>query len=356
MSWHCSAALVAEFLEACFSDGEQSAPLRSTLTAGECSCKDKTTECCLHSPFGMTCELLTDLTGAAEWTSSLRAFHASLGALQASDAAQATNGISGPKRSACFVKFDPDTRCWRTSVAYSLIGNGSKSLPITSSTLYLGKFGSVRGRVLDFLRTLREYLETWPKAGSMLDGACYRRLSWERRIAEIGYGSGPNSEGLWPSPVADGDRATNYAQGGMSLGYAARAMFPTPTDASKGGGTSRSGDRIGETPTLQGMARKGTWPTPRAEDARGGKSTTPGGARADGLAAQVRLWPTPSVCGNYNRKGASPTSGDGLQTRVGGQLNPTWVEWLMGWPLGWTDLKPLAKDKFRQWLEQHGSC
>ena len=28
------------------------------------------------------------------------------------------------------------------------------------------------------------------------------------------------------------------------------------------------------------------------------------------------MWPTPSVCGNYNRKGASPTSGDGLATAV----------------------------------------
>lgn len=27
-----------------------------------------------------------------------------------------------------------------------------------------------------------------------------------------------------------------------------------------------------------------------------------------------------------------------LATSVGGQLNPTWVEWLMGFPLGWTDL------------------
>jgi len=24
---------------------------------------------------------------------------------------------------------------------------------------------------------------------------------------------------------------------------------------------------------------------------------------------------------------------------VGGQLNPMWVEWLMGFPTGWTDLK-----------------
>jgi hypothetical protein len=38
----------------------------------------------------------------------------------------------------------------------------------------------------------------------------------------------------------------------------------------------------------------------------------------------------------------------------GGRLNPTWVEWLMGWPLGATDLKPLEMDKYQQWLEQHG--
>jgi len=30
---------------------------------------------------------------------------------------------------------------------------------------------------------------------------------------------------------------------------------------------------------------------------------------------------------------------------AGGALNPMWVEWLMGWPLGWTDLKPLEMDK-----------
>jgi hypothetical protein len=35
-------------------------------------------------------------------------------------------------------------------------------------------------------------------------------------------------------------------------------------------------------------------------------------------------------------------------------LNPMWVEWLMGWPLGWTDLKPLETDKFQKWLDEHG--
>jgi hypothetical protein len=36
-----------------------------------------------------------------------------------------------------------------------------------------------------------------------------------------------------------------------------------------------------------------------------------------------------------------------------GKLNPTWVEWLMGWPLGWTDLKPLETAKFHSWQRKH---
>lgn len=38
-----------------------------------------------------------------------------------------------------------------------------------------------------------------------------------------------------------------------------------------------------------------------------------------------------------------------------GPLNPTWTEWLMGWPPGWTDCEPLATDKYRSWLQQHSS-
>ena len=38
----------------------------------------------------------------------------------------------------------------------------------------------------------------------------------------------------------------------------------------------------------------------------------------------------------------------------GGKLNPTWVEWLMGWTLGWTDLKPLETDKYHYARQQHG--
>ena len=34
------------------------------------------------------------------------------------------------------------------------------------------------------------------------------------------------------------------------------------------------------------------------------------------LSQAVQMWPTPTVCGNYNRKGASATSGDGLITAL----------------------------------------
>jgi hypothetical protein len=42
----------------------------------------------------------------------------------------------------------------------------------------------------------------------------------------------------------------------------------------------------------------------------------------------------------------------------GGILNPEWVEWLMGWPIGWTGNESTgsAMDKFRQWLRSHGVC
>jgi len=41
-----------------------------------------------------------------------------------------------------------------------------------------------------------------------------------------------------------------------------------------------------------------------------------------------------------------------LHIVVGGQLNPDWVEWLMGWPIGWTSTEPMGKEVFGQWLNK----
>jgi len=114
------------------------------------------------------------------------------------------------------------------------------------------------------------------------------------------------------------------------------------------------------------------WGTPQAHERAQSPRKVDHGIQ---LANQVAMWPTPTEHGNYNKKGASQHSGDGLATAVAkfptpcksdatggaayskppsrqgsfllrevtrGALNPTWVEWLMGFPLGWTDLDASA--------------
>ena len=39
---------------------------------------------------------------------------------------------------------------------------------------------------------------------------------------------------------------------------------------------------------------------------------------------------------------------------LGLRVCPAHFEWMMGWPVGWTDLEPLATDKYQRWLRLHG--
>jgi len=68
------------------------------------------------------------------------------------------------------------------------------------------------------------------------------------------------------------------------------------------------------------------------------------------------LLPTPT-CHN-SKEGAYPAeytrNTPTLATHVGGKIHPNFTEWMMRWPLDWTDLKPLATGKFRSWRLQHG--
>lgn len=53
-----------------------------------------------------------------------------------------------------------------------------------------------------------------------------------------------------------------------------------------------------------------------------------------------RIWPTPTASDGMGGPGSSGRDGGpNLRTVVGGPLNPEWVEWLMGFPVGWTDLE-----------------
>jgi len=95
------------------------------------------------------------------------------------------------------------------------------------------------------------------------------------------------------------------------------------------------------------------WPTPRAGKTSGENAETwqkradAGSVATPPLALAVKMYPTPTVQGAENDAGPSQfkrntpplnaaVHGDQKQT---GSLNPAWVEWLMGYPSGWTDLE-----------------
>ena len=58
----------------------------------------------------------------------------------------------------------------------------------------------------------------------------------------------------------------------------------------------------------------------------------------------ARDWKDGKTAGNRKSPGLGVIAHQ-LDNQNGGHLNPMWVEWLMGWPLGWTELKPLEMDK-----------
>jgi hypothetical protein len=60
--------------------------------------------------------------------------------------------------------------------------------------------------------------------------------------------------------------------------------------------------------------------------------------------ARQNLWMTP-MAGDGRKGGANQKFGRGnptLSGQAGGRLNPTWVEWLMGYPTEWTVCEPWA--------------
>jgi len=152
-----------------------------------------------------------------------------------------------------------------------------------------------------------------------------------------------------------------------------------PIEGGEPGGMNRHFDkhtgRMAQIGLPQQVAMREKWSTPTVNDAKNSLTDSQRGRGTLTANMVERLWPTPTLSGNYNRKGLSQKSGDGLETAVkfwprtagmcggtgnwnqlkikceditearkmgagnGGQLNPDWVEWLMGYPIGWTDLE-----------------
>jgi hypothetical protein len=88
------------------------------------------------------------------------------------------------------------------------------------------------------------------------------------------------------------------------------------------------------------------WPTPSASPWRSGCASEATHARnSRPLNEVVLLYPTPRADGRDNCGGSnSRRSAKAAGTYIGRKLNPEFVEWLMGVPIGWTELDPSGTD------------
>ncbi len=202
-----------------------------------------------------------------------------------------TSAISGPRSSDSFASLDPDGSWRKTSQGYSQV-------------------------TLD--GSLERFSQTWPRAGMTRNGIAFQRVP----SAPLTDGTGCGS---WPTPTSNDYKNAGYMQ---ANGH----KYPTLPGAV--GGTNH-------------------WPTPTSRDHKDGTAQSCANVPANGLLGRVvHQWPTPTGRDwkdgrrEYSRKHNGEPTQDTLGRVLaasgetfGGSLNPTWVEWLMGYPLGWTVLK-----------------
>lgn len=190
----------------------------------------------------------------------------------------------------------------------------------------------------DLFGTWNRWSQPWPRSGMTRNGSVYELPTVGRTIT------------------------------GTDGGY-------LPTPVSIDAGTGRFNTSIGSDnhrPTLAMMARKQLWPTPRSCSAMAATITPESVWNMDrfpNLETMVgrKLWPTPvasmskgSSPASLTRKSGADRSADRLDHAVmasdGGQLNPTWVEWLMGFPIAFTVSRHWVTPKSRCKPQPLGDC
>lgn len=125
-------------------------------------------------------------------------------------------------------------------------------------------------------------------------------------------------------------------------------LLKTPTEFDATVRSGKKNPKFGDSGSLaqeiySGFTAHRMWPTPTQRDYKDGSAESCKNVPVNGLLGRaVHFFPTVTAC---EWKGRGPNSKQQGPTNTlgytGGQLNPTWVEWLMGFPIGWTDLNPL---------------
>ncbi len=273
---------------------------RSSPTPAACSPSDS--QAC---PTAATCDNgQISLTLPDESASSPEGIHASRFHSPGSAEARATTATSGRQCASLSRDSGPLGSLVRTLLGTSRWG---------STLCWLTWKASVtpRGRLLFQLApSMPDTAETacglWPTARTKgLDGGSNSRKAAKER-------------GLWPTPRAHEAGDWQQDQSGVKRATLTGAvrLFPTPTTTPYGSNQSPSSGAAVR-PSLESLVR--LWPTPCASEARQGYQNRNNGKRGQ-------------------QESLSTVIQGGPAATVGGSLNPTWVEWLMGYPLSWTAL------------------
>ena len=314
-------------------DGELSAQLNVMPTQAKFWRNDKTMEFSSLSQFGLTLQLLTENRGQELLMSYLGAFHAKTSAQQVKAQVSKVQEVECGKRwQELLARYDPVTHLWKTAQC-------------------------------SLLEDLELSLQTWPRWGSMRNGACYLQPMLAHHTGEKESGSLPNNETFFHTPNTTG------LDGGSNSRKALKKrmeQWPTPRSCSAMASTitQESAWNDKRNPNLETIVGQRMfpaqqavqmWPTPDANMGMRGTQPDWQPIRKSGQPAQYTInqavrdsYATPTAR-MWKDNGKSPSelnrNLETLAVQAGGKLNPTWVEWLMGWPMGWTDLKPLVMDK-----------
>lgn len=335
MCWSFSRAQVVEYFRTTCKDTGLSALLSLILTADMYSCVDKTKDSSRPFRFGMTCELLTGDLGEELLTAFRAVFRVKTSQQQAmAQASLGSNLPCGLKCCVSFARLSPDMCSWRTPT--DLFGVGS---PLCS--------------------------KAWPNSGTMRNGVCYRRDPLELRTYVSDAGCS-----VWPTPIS------KRLDGGSGSHKSARKrglwITPSATDATRGGTIT---DNMSGGSLTQQINTPELWPTPTVHGNNNRQGLSP--SSGNGLATVVKLYPTPRCntgadtsrrhlsLDGYVKIYPTPTAHDSknvpsesqhsrksppLVCYSPGHLNPDWVEWLMGWPIGWTDLHSTRCPDLNYWI------
>ena len=95
------------------------------------------------------------------------------------------------------------------------------------------------------------------------------------------------------------------------------------------------------------------WPTPTVAEANKIPATANYGQVGINNHPKIRGYPTRQKMGKDTKGYDGGTRIQPSVPKTKGQLNPSWVEWLMGWPIGWTDSRPLEMGKFHNVQQWH---